>query len=996
MPERPAGTVTFLFTDVEESTRLLQAYEQEYPAILVDQRRIVREAVEQYHGQVVDAHGDSVFVVFPRAKDALASAIAAQRALRAHPWPGGQDVRIRMGLHTGEPVSTEGGYVGMDVHRAARICAAGFGGQVILSEATRSLIEDDLPGGATLVDLGEHRLKDLIHPLRLYQVVAAGLLSQFPPLRSLATLPNNLPVQLTSFVGREREMAEVKRLFGSTRLLTLTGPGGCGKTRLALQVAADVLEDYPDGVWLVELAALSDAALIPQTIATSLGIREQAGRAVVATVADYLQSKDLLLVLDNCEHLVAGCAEVIETLLRSCPTLHLLTTSREPVGVAGEMIWSVPPLTPPSVNRGRDLAAVRESEAVRLFTERAQGVARKFALTPENAGHVAQICLRLDGFPLAIELAAARVKVLSVEEIAARLDDRFRLLTGGSRTALPRHQTLRATMDWSHDLLSPAERVLFRRLSVFAGGFTLPVGEAVCAGEGIDRAEVLDLLTRLVDRSLVAADLRGEAARYRLLETVRQYALGKLLESGEAPITRARHRDWFMARTEEAEAEMHGPQQRTWFDLLEVEHDNLRAAMEWSRSESAGAQQALRLAGNLWWFWFVRGYLTEGREQLETALASDDVRSAPRARALVGAGSLAAVQGDYRHGVPLAEEGVRILRELGDDRNLAFALVVVGFIARQQGEHERAAMLCTDGVALARQVGLGWVLGLGLYLLGEVALFRGDHQRARTILEESLAVYRQEGDIRGIALAQLGRALVARQQGDYDLGAQLCRDSLAIFLELNDTWGLAQAMRTQALVVHAGGDYARAEDAYSQSLTLYRQLGDRWGAASSMRSLALMAHRRGDLDRARQLCEESLSMFRDLGDRRGTADTVQTLGVVARAQGDYAAASAAWQESLDLFWGAGDRLGTVQCLRLLAELAVMQGAYPRAAHLFGAVEGVSAAFALEPARHAPARYETALREVEERMPTNEFSAGFNSGRAMTMDEAVAFALQRGS
>lgn len=996
MAERPAGTVTFLFTNVEGSTRLLQAYEQEYPAILVDQRRIVRDAVAQYGGQVVDAHGDLLFVVFPRAKDALAAAIVAQRTLQAHPWPAGLPVRIRMGLHTGEPVSTEGGYVGMDVHRAARICAAGFGGQVILSEATRSLIEDDLPAGVTLVDLGEHRLKDLIYPLRLYQVMTPGLLSQFPPLRSLATLPNNLPIQLTSFVGREREMMEVKRLLGLTRLLTLTGPGGCGKTRLALHVAADVLEDYPDGVWLVELAALSDAGLIPQTIATALGIREQQGRSLLATVADFLRPKNLLLVLDNCEHLVAGCAEVIESLLRGCPRVRLLTTSREPVGVAGEMMWSVPPLAAPRPDHGVDLAALRESEAVRLFTERAQAVTRTFALSRENGAHVAQICYRLDGIPLAIELAAARVKVLSVEEIAVRLDDRFRLLTGGSRTALPRHQTLLATMDWSYDLLSPAERVLFRRLSVFAGGFTLPVAEAVCAGDGVDHTEVLDLLTRLVDRSLIIVDLRGEAARYRLLETVRQYALRKLFESGESHVTRARHRDWFLKRVEAAQPELHGPEQRTWFDLLEAEHDNLRAAMDWSLAEPSGVQPGLRLAAGLGWFWFVRGYLTEGRERLVTSLAADDVRSSTRANALVGIGALAGMQGDYRHAVRMLEGGVAIFRELGDERHLPFALATLGYNRSQQGEHALAAAACEEGLAIARSAALTWETALNLWLLGEIKLFQGEHQQARNLLEESLTLFRRCGDTWGMAFSQNSLGLIARRYGEYARAEELVRHALDLFQELNNTWGVATAVRTLGLIAYARGDYDGATTYYDRSLALYRELGGRWGVASSLRALGQVAHRTGDLSRALALSEESLTLFRELGDRRGTADALQTLGVVARAQEDFARAADAWRQSLNLYWQGGNRLGTAQCLRLLAELAVVDGAYSRAGRLFGAAETAAATPTLNPARVARSPHEAALRELAERMGADELAASLRSGRSMSADEAVAFALQRGS
>jgi len=991
MAQHPTGTVTLLFTDVEGSTRLLQSYEQHYPAILTAQRAILRAAAGRYGGHEVDARGEEAFVVFPRARDALAAALTAQRELLRYDWPAGAPVRVRMALHTGEPALSEGGYVGVDVHRAARICDAGWGGQILVSEATRSLVVSDLPPGVMLIDLGEHRLKDLIAPVRLHQVVAPDLGAEFPPPRSLATLPNNLPIELTSFVGRERELAAVTAQIRGARLLTLTGPGGGGKTRLAVHVAAEVLDDFPDGVWLVELASLAEGGLVPQAIAAALGMREQPSRPLLQAVTEYLQSRMLLIVLDNCEHLAASSAQVIETILRSCPRVSILATSREPIGAAGETIWPVPPLATPDPQQTADIPALQQVESVRLFVERAEGVARTFALGPHNAAAVAQICRRLDGIPLAIELAAARVKVLSVEEIAARLDDRFRLLTGGSRTAMPRHRTLRATMDWSHDLLSGQERTLFRRLAVFAGSFTLPAAEVVCAGDGVEQADLLDVLTRLVDRSLVMVETRGDATRYRLLETVRQYAQEHLLASGETPLARARHRDWYLQLVEQAEEELHGPQQRTWFDLLEAEHDNLRAAMEWSAADPAGAGQALRIAGALWWFWFVRGYLTEGRERLERALAADDVRSAARAKALTGTGSFASLQGNYEPAVRFADEGVAIYREIGSERDLAVSVAVAGYVYARSGNHDAAMARCSEAVEAARRSQYLWGLAFALYLLGEIALFFGDYRRARVSLEESLVCNRTQGDGWITGIAQLSLAMVARQQGDFAFAEELCRGSLALFQDLNDTWGVATALRTSALVHHTAGRYDQAAAELQESLKMYRQLGDRAGVAFVVRGLALVALRQGQMDRAAQLGTESLDLYRALGDLRGMADTLQTLGLVARGQGDYARAAESWQQSLDLFWQAGDRLGTVQCLRLLAEIAVAQGAFPRAARLFGALKGVAAAFEIDPTRHRRDDYDRFVREVRARLPAEEFAHALHAGRAMTPQEAVTFA-----
>ncbi len=458
MPSLPTGTVTFLFTDIEGSTTLLQRLgDRRYAEVLAEHQRLVRDAFAKGNGQEIDTQGDAFLVAFSRARDAVATAVAAQQALMKHPWTDGASLRVRMGLHTGEPVGATDRYVGLDVHRAARICSAGHGGQILLSDAVSGLAARDLPPGVSLRDLGTHRLKDLREPEHLFQVMHPDLPTDFPPLKSLDALPNNLPRQLTSFVGRDREMAEVKKLLATTCLVTLTGAGGSGKTRLALHVATDVLERYPDGVWLAQLAPLSEPALVPKAVASALDIPEQPARLLTDTVVDYLRSRSLLLLLDNCEHLLQACADLANVLLQACPNLCILATSREALGIAGELTYRVPSLSLPDLKRLPSPESLTQYEAVRLFVERAAFSKPGFQITSSNAAAVAQVAHRLDGIPLAIELAAARVKALPVDVIAARLDDQFRLLTGGSRTGLPRHQTLRATLDWSYNWLSEQE-----------------------------------------------------------------------------------------------------------------------------------------------------------------------------------------------------------------------------------------------------------------------------------------------------------------------------------------------------------------------------------------------------------------------------------------------------------------------------------------------------------------------------------------------------------
>jgi predicted ATPase/class 3 adenylate cyclase len=643
-PSLPTGTMTFLFTDIEGSTRLWAQQPEAMDPAVSRHFALAAEIVVQHDGIVVKhrLEGDSLFAVFPRALDAVAAAAALQRALHAEPWPAAISLRVRIAVHTGDAVVRDGDYLGAVVNRCARLRSAAHGGQVLLSSVTQELVRGHLSQGLSLRDLGAHRLKDQLEPEHIFQLLHPDLPADFPPLRSLQAFVHNLPRQLTSFIGRDGEMAEIKQLLSKTALLTLTGAGGCGKTRLALQVAADVLEEFEEGVWLVELAALADSTLVPQTVAAALGVREEPGRPLTETLIDYLRPRQVLLLLDNCEHLLSASAQLADTSLRACPRLRVLVTSREGLGIAGETTYRVPSLSLPDLQHLPPVAALSQFEATRLFVDRAAAAVPSFTLNEQNAPSVAEVCYRLDGIPLAIELAAARVKALPVEQITRRLDDRFRLLTGGSRAALPRQQTLRATIDWSYDLLSEAERMLLRRLSVFAGGWTLEAAEAVGAGEGINDDEVQELLTTLVEKSLVLYEEQRGEARYRLLETVRQYSRERLLESGEMQVVCSRHASFYLNFAEQAEPELRRSDQVGWLNRLDVEHDNLRAALEWSLLGDNQGEVGLRLAGALWWFWLVRSHFTEGRNWLDAAVSrAVDAPAPDQVKVLNGAAYLA-------------------------------------------------------------------------------------------------------------------------------------------------------------------------------------------------------------------------------------------------------------------------------------------------------------------------------------------------------------------
>jgi predicted ATPase/DNA-binding SARP family transcriptional activator len=774
--------------------------------------------------------------------------------------------------------------------------------------------------------------------------------------RPLGSVPTSLPFLLSSFVGRERELAEIKRRLATHRLLTLTGPGGCGKTRLALEAAADLVAHFENRVWVVELAALADPALVPQVVTSTLGVREQQERNLTETLADAIGSTRMLFLLDNCEHVIDACATLTHSLLRLCPHLHILATSREALHIDGEMVWLVPSLSLPGQEPLPPFERLEEYDAVRLFIERAADIISTFTLTPQNAPAVVGICQRLDGIPLAIELATARMRILSAEQLAERLDDCFRLLTEGSRMALPRQQTLRATIDWSYHLMSEPERTLFHRLSVFAGGFTLEAAEVVCAGAGLEQDDVLDLLSPLVNKSLVAVVEQGDVTRYRLLETVRQYAWEKLHFAGEAAAMQRQHAGFFLALAEAAEPHLRSAERRAWLDRLEKEHDNLRAVLERARASAGmegmqGLERGLHLAGTLFWFWYFRGYVSEARHWFEGLLAltpsSKGIQA--RAAALFGAGTMAWVQGDHVIAHAYLNEGVALWRELGNQRGLAYSLTFLGLVTGLQSDHIMARLLQEESSMLFREIGDMWGLALSLYWLGAIL----------------------------------------RRQGDYTAASAAFEESLAIFRKVEDTWGLSLALQSLGVVAYRQGDYVTACSQLEEGLTLGREVGDKWDIAHVLNSLGVVVQRQGDCRRATALFEESLILHQEVGDTLGMAFSLRNLGSLAQQQGDYARAVALFKERLLILRERGHTQHIAECLLELGNVVAAQGYLVRALRLFGATERLSEAVGVH---ISPADHDWKVNAVRMQLNEEVSASAWAEGRTMTMEQAIDYAL----
>ena len=786
----PAGIVTFLFTDVEGSTRLLQGMGAEpYAATLVAHREILRTAFGDRGGVEMGGEGDSLFYVFADAGDAVAAVEDAQRRLA------GLGLAVRMGLHTGEPLLLAGEYIGIDVHRASRIAAAAHGGQVLLSETTAKALDF-----RKRKDLGEHRLKDLSRPERIFQLLAAGLPEAFPPIRSLDVHSHNLPVQPTPLVGREREIVELRELLTrpDVHLLTVTGPGGAGKTRLALQAAAESIEEFPGGVYFVDLAPLADPAMIPGTILQAVGIQEGGGRSMPELLKEFFGGKRVLFLLDNFEQLLESAPRLAEA-LRGVPGLTFLATSRAPLRIRDEHEYPLGPLPLPGSAEHRSIGRLAHYDSVRLFVERARAVRPDFALTEENASAVAEICLRLDGLPLAIELAAARSRIFSPQALLSRLSNRLDLLVGGARDLPDRHRTLRAAIAWSHSLLSTEEATLFRRISVFSGDFGLDAVEGFCCVRGEMELDPLEATSSLVEKNLLRADTEQAEPRFRMLETILEFAREELRESGEADAVARRHAEFYLQMAEEAAPHLTGADQAGWLERIGKDYSNLRAAMQWALSAGT-VEIAARIAAAIRVFWMTRGLLAEGR-LLTEGIAARMEGSLPelRAKILGCAGNLARQQARFDDARRLFEGALETYTAAGDARGRGVALTNLGAVAVEQGENERAEPLFEESLALLSKLGEERLMAMAQVNLGVLAEIRGDLDTAEKRYAQSLELTRRVGDLAGVGLALGNLSHLCFERGELETAARLTRESLKLAAETGNTYTAAYDLVALAL-----------------------------------------------------------------------------------------------------------------------------------------------------------------------------------------------------
>jgi predicted ATPase/class 3 adenylate cyclase len=987
--ETRRGTRTLLFTDVEGSTQLLQRFGEESLRMLADHMAILRDTFADFGGQEVDAAGDGLFLAFESASDALAAALTAQRRLASHPWSAGEPVRVRIGMHTGEPIASGGGFVGLDVHRAARITAAGHGGQVLLSESTRHLVAHNLLPHVTLRDLGLHRLKDLQNPEHVFQACAPGLRKDFPPLRSIQSGPGTLPADGTPLVGRAAELRALRRLLTEehARLVTLTGPGGAGKTRLSLALASEVAREFADGVVLVQLAATPDSVLVSSAIAQVLSLAPHDETPEEAVVA-HLRNRHLLLVLDNFEHVV-GAASAVADILRSCPRVRVLVTSRVPLSLTGEHDFPVPPLALPDSRRDRTLAQLMRYDSVELFRQRARAVDPHFELDDDTAPSVAEICRKLDGLPLAIELAAARVRMFPPRALLARLDRRLELLSGGARDMPARHRTLRQAIAWSHDLLDPAEQALFRRLAAFAGGATLDAIDAVSRAAGEIALSSLDGISALVDKSLLRPDAAADdEPRFTMLETIREFALEQLASSGEEAVTRTAHADFFIQLAERVEPELTGPMQLKWLDRLGRDHENYRAIFAWAE-RTLDSERGLRLGAALWRFWVVRGHMAEGRTRLARVLSlpSDPGSASVRQKVLTGAATMAHEDGAPDESYRLGEEALAIARSTGDRPAEGRTLTHLGWVCFQLGRHEQGRELSKRGLELHREVGDERGVALALNNLGWIANTRADYLEAIRLHEESMSARRRVGDARGVAFAQGNLAWALIERGELGRAQTLVDEAIETLRALGDLQLLSYLLMLLGELRIAEDRLPDARVALEEAATHAREIGHPWNSVEAQTRLGTLRLEMDGPDAAAttaEFCEDAMRLEFDWVRAR----TMRLWADCHCLLGRRDEARARILEASGILASLSARGDMVRCLICAAAIEAAHGRPESVAVARGAVDRLIGKLGQSLPPMLLRRREAASASARSALEPEAFASAYEEGLALDWREAV--------
>ncbi|MDQ6825094.1 MAG: NB-ARC domain-containing protein [Candidatus Eremiobacteraeota bacterium] len=849
----PSGTVTFLFTDIEGSTQRWETHRAEMALAVARHEKLMRTAISKHGGFVFKTVGDAFCVAFPQAQDAVAAALNAQRDLASEDFTSDNDLRVRMAIHTGTAQERDADYFGPTVNRVARLLAIGHGGQVLVSGTATDLLQGSLPAQTSLRDLGEHQLRDLAFPEQVYQLVAPGVTDIFPPLRSLGVLPNNLPRQATVFVGRDQELADIKALLTKSQIVTIVGTGGVGKTRTALQVGADLLDGSGDGVWFVDLAQVASADYVVTAIAQVFNLQIQSDRDLLDDVRAHLKNKRLLLILDNCEHVVAEATRAVAAIVKDCRGVVVLATSREGLNVHGEQVYKMPSLAIPPAGSTPTAAEALTYGAIALFVARAAALDAQFSLSDDKAPIVADICRRLDGIALAIELAAARVTILNLKQLSQRLDERFRLLTGGDRTALPRQQTMRAAIDWSYDLLSEDERTIFRRLAIFQGGWTLEAASDICSDDLLDEFKIFDIISSLVNKSLVMVEFDAETQRYRFLESLRQYGIEHLRKQGEFDAVARRHARYFADYGRQVAAKWQLVPELSWLALIEAELDNVRAALQWCLDQGNDPMLGAELAERFWAYWFGRS-LQEGRHWVEAARASVTPESNPALSVAIDlALSRILINFSWEEALAACHRALAGARALGDQRALSRALFYVGeaqLFAKQLDEAEAAL---TEARDMARRAGDQYREASARQLLGRLYIDRKQLDTAREHLTVSMRFYEKRGAERNRGIALVYQAVLERAAGDLPRAIELTREANRMAQTLGDRTLEMLAQSSTAACLVAAERFAEAKATTRAALLLAREEGLGAALASALQTCVALANHDRDFDRAARL-----------------------------------------------------------------------------------------------------------------------------------------------